>query len=59
MRPGAREDLGTVFEATLSPDKHMDAVRFAFSLRAMILMSGATAGIPSCRLFLPDEIVAA
>ena len=30
MRPGAGEALGAVFDATLPPDKHMDAVRFAF-----------------------------
>jgi pimeloyl-ACP methyl ester carboxylesterase len=30
MRPGAGEALGAVFDATLPPDQHMDAVRFAF-----------------------------
>lgn len=29
-RPGAGEALGAVFDATLPPDKHMDALRFAF-----------------------------
>jgi pimeloyl-ACP methyl ester carboxylesterase len=30
MLPGAGEALGAVFDATLPPDKHMDAVRFSF-----------------------------
>jgi pimeloyl-ACP methyl ester carboxylesterase len=30
MRPGAREALTAVFDTTLTPEKHMEMVRFAF-----------------------------
>jgi pimeloyl-ACP methyl ester carboxylesterase len=47
MLPGAGEALGAVFDATFPPDKHMDAVRFAFFAPGNDpSVWRATAGIP-------------